>query len=211
MGRSARVDAPGIHHVGVHSVWTSELFRDDVDRVSLIVDLARVCAKYEWRCVAFSLLTTHFHLLVETRDNSLPHGMQELNFRHAVRFNKRHALRGHVVDGRYWNRRVDSDSYLLTAYRYVALNAVEAGLCGAPRDWPWCSYHALFRPIDVFTFVDASPILACWRPAETALDQLERFVESRTPTTPVPGPGQAPGLERGQHLTNGRDKSYISK
>ncbi|HVA31061.1 MAG TPA: transposase [Gaiellaceae bacterium] len=178
MARPERDDAAGIHHVGAHSVWTSVLFRDDLDRVGFVVDLARVCAKYEWTCIAFCLMTTHYHLLVETRDESLPLGMQELNFRHAIRFNKRHTLRGHVVDGRYWNERVESESHLLAAYRYIARNPVEAGLCTAAIDWPWCSYRALFDPRDIFTFVDPSAVLACWAPAETALEQLQRFVES---------------------------------
>jgi hypothetical protein len=104
--------------------------------------------------------------------------MQELNCRHALRFNTRHKLRGHVVDGRYWSERIESESHLLSTYRYIARNPVEAGLCASPADWPWSSYRALVEPAELFTFVDPSGVLNCWAPGDTTLEQLRQFVES---------------------------------
>jgi REP element-mobilizing transposase RayT len=178
MPRAERDVQPGIHHASTHSVWTSVLFRDDIDRVNFLIDLARIAAKYGWTIIAFCLLTTHYHVLAETQDESLAIGMQELNFRHAIRFNTRHKLRGHVVDGRYWNQRIQSESHLLAAFRYIARNALEAGLCASPADWPWCSYRNLTEPAELFSFVDPSRVIDCWAPGETTLEQLRRFVES---------------------------------
>jgi putative transposase len=178
MPRAERDVEPGIFHVSSHSVWSSVLFRDDVDRVNFLIDLARIAAKYQWTCIAFCLMTTHYHLLIETPDTSLATGMQKLNFRHAIRFNTRHKLRGHVVDGRYWSQRIKSESHLLAAFRYIGRNATEAGLCGSPADWPWCSYRALVEPAELFTFVDVSRVIGCWGPGDTTLEQLRRFVES---------------------------------
>jgi putative transposase len=178
MPRGDRDVEPGIHHVSSHSVWTSVLFKDDVDRMSFLIDLAKLTAKYEWTCIAFSLMSTHYHLLVETHDPSLAIGMQELNFRHAIRFNTRHKLRGHVVDGRYWSRRIESEHYLLAAFRYIVRNALEAGLCASPAEWPWCSYRNLVEPAEQFSFVDLSRVIDCWAPGDTTIEQLRRFVES---------------------------------
>jgi putative transposase len=178
MPRPPRDTAPGIFHVTTHSVWSSVLFRDDIDRMSLLTELAATAAKFDWTCIAVCLMTTHYHLLLETVDESLPIGMKHLNLRHATRFNARHKLRGHVVDGRYWSRRISTDAQLLTAFRYLARNALEAGIGTVPGDWPWCSYRALIEPAESFTFVDCSPVAACWSPAETAIEQLRRFVES---------------------------------
>jgi len=38
---------------------------------------------------------------------------------------------------------VEDEDQLYRAFRYIALNPVEAGLCRAPGDWPWSSYAAL--------------------------------------------------------------------
>ena len=178
MPRPHRDTAPGTFHVWTHSVWTGVLFRDDIDRMSLLTDLTAVVAKLGWKCIAVCLLTNHYHVLVETFDESLPVGMKRLNLGHATRFNARHKLRGHVVDGRYGSKRVRSEAQLLTTYRYMARNPLEAGLCTSPGEWPWSSYRALVEPVETFTFVDPTPVLDCWRPAETALDQLRRYVES---------------------------------
>ena len=178
MPRAQRDVEPGIYHVSSHSVWTSVLFRDDVDRVNFLIDLARVAAKCGWTVIAFCLMTTHYHALVETQDASLAIGMQELNHRHAIRFNTRHKLRGHVVDGRYWSQRIHSESHLLAAFRYIARNAIEAGLCATPGEWPWCSYRNLVEPAEVFGFVDPSRVINCWAPDDTTLEQFRRFVES---------------------------------
>jgi REP element-mobilizing transposase RayT len=165
-------------HVSTHSVWTSVLFRDDIDRLLLLTELAKVTARFRWRCVAACLMTTHYHLIVEVPDGSMPIGMKHLNLTHAARFNARHKLRGHVVDGRYWSRRLVSDAELVTAFRYVARNPVEAGACRLPGEWPWSSYGALADRAETFTFVDPSPILNCFRPADAAVEQLRRYVES---------------------------------
>ena len=178
MPRERRDREPGILHVSAHSVWTGVLFKDDLDFMSFLIDLARVVAKYEWTCIAFCLMTTHYHLLLETFDASLPDGMQELNFQHAIRFNSRHKLRGHVFDGRYWSRRIESESHLLSSYRYICRNPVDAGICGSPADWPWCSYRNLVEPSEQFSFVDPSRVTSCWGPGDTTNEQLRRFVDS---------------------------------
>src|SRR5690606_30210707 len=36
---------------------------------------------------------------------------------------------------------VDSDTYLLTCYRYLELNPVRAGMAPDPGDYPWSSYR----------------------------------------------------------------------
>jgi putative transposase len=178
MARKKRDAAPGIFHVWTHSVWTNVLYQDDIDRMSWVTELAAMTAKYEWTCLAFCQLTNHYHVIIETFDKSLSDGMQRLNFRHAIGFNSRHKLRGHVVDGRFSSKRIATPEQLVTTYRYVARNPVEAGLCKSPEDWPWCSYRSVVRPFEPFTFIDISRVTGCFRPAESAVEQLRRFVES---------------------------------
>jgi REP-associated tyrosine transposase len=170
--------APGLFHVWTHSVWTSVLYRDDIDRMSFVTELAATTADFQWRCIGFCVLTTHYHFIIETFDESLGVGMKRLNLRHAARFNGRHSLRGHVVGGRYKSKRITTQEQLLTTYRYVARNALDAGLCESPGDWPWGSYRSLIKPAESCTFVDISRVTDCFRPEETAVEQLRRFVES---------------------------------
>jgi hypothetical protein len=87
-------------------------------------------------------MTTHYHLLIDVDDDALPMGMHSLNFRHAVEFNRRHRMKGHVIGARYDSVRIEGESHLLGAYRYVMRNPVEAGICATAEAWRWSSFAA---------------------------------------------------------------------
>jgi hypothetical protein len=178
MARGRRDTEAGIFHVWSHSVWSSGLYLDDLDRARGVSEVARATKRLRWTCLGACLLTTHYHLLLEVGDGALPPGMRELNFRYAAGFNARHQLRGHVFGGRYSSRRVETEVDLLDTYRYVMRNPVRAGLCPEPEHWRWSSYAGTIGLAESFTFVDASRVLDCFGghgPATTA--RLRSFVE----------------------------------
>ena len=86
-------------------------------------------------------MTNHYHVLVETIDGNLSRGMRQLNGRYTQRFNRRHGLVGHVLQGRYKAILVQKETYLLELTRYVVLNPLRAGMATQPEDWPWSSYR----------------------------------------------------------------------
>jgi REP-associated tyrosine transposase len=179
VGRAKRDKHAGIFHIYTHGVWQAPpYFRDDVDRMVFLRELARATRKTEWRCIAFCLLATHYHLLLDVDDGALSEGMQSLNWRYAMQFNERHASRGHAQFDRFGSRRIEDDSDLLSACRYIVRNPVEAGLCVSPQDWPWSSYAGTVALAEQQSFVDASLILECLGgESEIATARLRRFVE----------------------------------
>jgi hypothetical protein len=177
MARRARDTAAGIFHVYTHSVWAAELFRDDRDRMGFLRELARAGDKARWTCLGFCLLGTHYHLVLDVGDGALPVGMHSLNFRHAVAFNKRHGMKGHVLGARYDSKRIDDDAHLLSVYRYIARNPVEAHLSETAEAWPWSSYAAAVGLAPAQSFVDPRRVLACFGgPLKVAVTQLRDFV-----------------------------------
>lgn len=166
-------------HVYTHSVWAAPaLFRDDTDRMIFLTELARAAKKARWTCLAFCLMTTHYHLVVEVDDRALPAGMHALNFRFAAQFNRRHAMKGHVLGARYGSRRLSDAQSLLDLFRYVVRNPVDAMLCQSPADWAWSSYPGLIGRAEAPSFVDATRIVEHFEGApEIALGRLRRFVE----------------------------------
>ena len=179
MPRPPRDTRAGIFHVFTHCVWAAPaLFRDDLDRTVFLRELARATRVYEWICISFCLMRSHYHLMLEVPDKALPVGMQSLNFRHAIDFNQRHGMRGHVQFARYGAVRVNSDSHLLTAYRYIARNPVEARLCDNCEDWPWSSYAGSVGLAESHSFVDPMRVLQSLDPVrDLAAAQLRAFVE----------------------------------
>jgi hypothetical protein len=63
-----------------------------------------------------------------------------------------------------------------SAYAYVVLNPVLAGLCPRPEDWRWSSYGTTLRISDDFPFVTASSLVA---EAGGSTEALRRAVDAR--------------------------------
>ena len=99
--------------------------------------------RYNWICHAYCLMTTHYHLAIETVEGNLSQGMRHLNGVYTQASNRRHRRFGHLFQGRFKGILVDRDAYLLELTRYVVLNPVRAGMVDAPEQWPWSSYRAM--------------------------------------------------------------------
>ena len=179
MPRRPRDTSAGIFHVYTHCVWAADaFFRDDFDRLTFLRELPRAIELAGWTCIAFCLMTTHYHLIIEVPEHGLQHGMHRLNFRYAMHFNRRHAMKGHVQGRRYGATRISDEDFLLDRYRYVARNADEAGLCDHPAAWIWSSYAGTVGLREPYSFVNANPILACFDcPSAVAVARLREFVE----------------------------------
>ena len=85
----------------------------------------------------YTVLSTHYHLVVEATCAGLSAGLHQPNGRYARRFNRRHGRFGHVFAERFQARLIETEDYLDDACMYVLQNPVAAGLCDAPEEWPW--------------------------------------------------------------------------
>jgi REP element-mobilizing transposase RayT len=132
------------------------IVQDDADRRWFISELGKVVAKFEWQCLGFCLMTNHYHLVMRTPEANLSDGMQQLNFRYAYRFNRRHGFVGHLFEDRFFAELIDNDAQLVATVQYIDLNPVRAGICRRPEDWIWGSCAAMLglRPAPAFLAVD---------------------------------------------------------
>jgi len=105
-------------------------------------------------------MTNHYHLLIETPDAGLSHGMQLLNGVYTQWFNRRYQRVGHLLQGRFKAILVEKESHLLELARYVVLNPVRAEMVRSVRDWPWSSYRATAGQTEVPKFLTTSWVLS---------------------------------------------------
>ena len=141
MGRVPRTSLPdGYFQVHCRSVSAGLVFNDDTDRGAFVKLLGSCERDHAWTCQAFSLLSTHYHLVLEAARSDLSAGLHGLNGRYARYFNRRHSRFGHVFSERFSARLIADESYLYDACEYVLQNPVRAGLCDRVGDWPW-SYN----------------------------------------------------------------------
>ena len=144
MPRQSRIDYPGyLYHVMARGIERRKIFIGETDYEDFMGRLEKCLRKTDSRCLAFSLLPNHFHLLILRGQNSLAEFMWRLMTGYAVNFNRRHNRVGHLFQNRYKAVLCDLDSYLLELVAYIHLNPLRAGLVkglGALRKYRWCGH-----------------------------------------------------------------------
>jgi putative transposase len=146
MGRLLRSELDdGYFHVTAHAVAATWLYRNDDDRRDFLRLLVQAIDRFNWCCHAYCLMTTHYHLVVESSGLELSGGFHRLNGRYALGFNERHDRFGHLFAERFSSFVVESEEYLYDACCYVVENPVRAGLCDRPIDWPWSDSRYLAK------------------------------------------------------------------
>jgi len=115
MARSLRMEFPGaIHHVSsrMRGSWRQardRLFRDERDTQRFVERLSKGVADFGIRLHLFTLMSNHYHLVLETPAGNLSRFMQSLSTAYTVYFNQRHRRHGHLLDGRYKAKLVSGD------------------------------------------------------------------------------------------------------
>jgi REP element-mobilizing transposase RayT len=178
-----RVQAVGaVYHVNGKAVDGTKLFRDDVDRVSFLSLLQDQSERSDWCILGYSLMTTHYHLILKLRKLTLSSGFQRLNSIYARSYNRRHKRDGALWRTRFFDDIVEADKHLYEAIRYVALNASRANACRAPEEWPWSNYGSSIGLAPRDPIVDEKELLRLFgpRPGE-ARRTLRAMVEELDP------------------------------
>ena len=202
MGRPPRVEVEdGIFHITTNANVRRIAFGDAADRRRFLSILAGVCDRYCWECHAWCLMTTHYHLLVRTREPTLADGMQLLNGSYARTFNRRRRVRTHVFGARYYSGLVGSEPHFVATLRYIALNPVAAGICKRADEWPWSSYAVWVRT-GARPALLAEPLLDALR-GPLGLMWLRSIVEPYAAMAAVTG-GYGSTLDEGPPLRHSR-------
>jgi REP element-mobilizing transposase RayT len=123
-----------------------KIFRDESDYESFLIRLEKVLKKTGNKCLAYSLLGNHFHLLILRGDRPLAELMRRLMTGYAVYFNLRHRRAGHLFQNRYRAILCEFDAYLLELVAYIYLNPLRAGQVedlGSLRKYRWCGHGVI--------------------------------------------------------------------
>jgi putative transposase len=143
MARPLRLEHEGaVWHITSRGNERKNIFRSDGDRLLFLALLAAAVKRFNWIVHVYTLMSNHFHLVIETPEKTLSRGMQWLNGQYARKFNKRHKRVGHLFQGRFHGELVQKESHLLELTRYVVLNPVRAGMVARPEEYRWSSYRA---------------------------------------------------------------------
>jgi REP element-mobilizing transposase RayT len=115
------------------------LFENQLDIRTFLARLACSVRAGGIEVHAFSILTTHFHLLVRSPEERLSETLQLVQNGYSRWFNRSRHRDGPLYRARFRSKRVDSEEYRLNLLRYIDANAVVAGLAEVPSAYPHSS------------------------------------------------------------------------
>lgn len=121
-------------------------------------------------------MVNHVHLHLETIDHHIKDIMKIVNTRYAMYFNKKYELVGHVFQGRYGAKLIESKYYQLEVSRYIHLNPVDAKITKSPLDYEWSSYR-VYVGQECNPFIKTDKILSYF--SEPVVDNYRLFVEEK--------------------------------
>src|SRR5947209_14459142 len=102
MPRRPRRELPsGYLHITSRGVAGGLIFLDDADRHRFVLLMTAVAELWGWRVIAWCLMGTHYHLVVEARREQMSYAVHRLNGLYAQGFNHRHERRGHLFENRF--------------------------------------------------------------------------------------------------------------
>ncbi|MEA2081524.1 MAG: transposase, partial [Elusimicrobiota bacterium] len=143
--RRARLTYQGAyHHVMNRGILGEKIFSDAAARNKFIKLLNEKTIATKINLIAYSVLSNHYHLVLQNSSGQLSDFIKRLAGAYAVYYRSRFGGKGYVFQNRYKSTLVQKDNYLRSLIIYVLMNPVKAGLAGDPFEYKWSSAGEYF-------------------------------------------------------------------
>lgn len=146
----------GYYHIMARGNNRTKIFGCHADCREMLRLMKRLSDQQEISIYAYCVMPNHYHILLRTGGEGLlgeagchdlqilAHAMHRINTAYAHYYKNKYEYVGHVFQGRYVSRAIDSHQYLSRAIRYIHDNPVKASLAKLPEEYPFSSYRSYF-------------------------------------------------------------------
>lgn len=131
-----------IYHVMFRGNNKQNLFFKNADYEFFIERIKHCIERYQIKVHLFCLMTNHVHLLVQVGHVPLRKAMQSLHISYTLKVNHRYKRFGHITQGRFVEKLVQNEKYLLELCYYIHHNPIKAKIAENLDDYVWSSHHA---------------------------------------------------------------------
>ncbi len=172
MARKERLTESGYYHVINRGVERRSVFLDEEDYHQFL-DLMLVIAKeYNLIIHSYCLMSNHYHILLETKDNNISKAIQFLNDKYAKYFNKKYERVGHLWQGRFKSYYLFDDIHFWYVSKYIERNPLKANIVNKIENYVYQSYFQWKNNSKYYLLLKNSKIL------EMNLEDYEVFISS---------------------------------
>ncbi len=166
----------GYNHIMIRGNARKDIFMDGQDKMYFIEILKTKKENNRYGLIAFCIMDNHAHLLLQEREEYIANIMKRINVSYVFYFNKKYKKTGHLFQDRYRSEKIEDDSYLLMATRYIHKNPVKAGIVKRVEKYKWSSYKAYIEEDTVLAkAIDKELVLGIF--SEEKKEEREEFIK----------------------------------
>ncbi|HHU78721.1 MAG: transposase [Caldicoprobacterales bacterium] len=150
-----------IYHIISRSFSEVLLFREDQDKEYYLMLLKRYAGKYHSSVYAYCLMDNHVHIHLDPKGYDISKFMHSLNTAYVRYYNIKYERHGHLFQGRFQSRILNSERYNLAVSAYIHNNPKDiAEYKGREEDYPYSSFGIyLNKRKDRYNLIDRSFIM----------------------------------------------------
>lgn len=179
MARPLRVEFPGAFYHIIHRGNSGcDIFINERDCERFIEYLEEAVSRYGIRIHTYCLMTTHYHMIIETPQANLSAAVKWINVSYAAYFNRKRDRFGHLFQGRFKSILIDADEYLKPLSRYIHLNPIRASIIEKIETYPFSSYSAFIGKVKPPKWLEINWLLSLFgKDRKTACINYRDYVE----------------------------------
>ena len=172
MARKLRVNEPGFYHIVNRGVNNSEVFIEKEDYHKFLELLLKITYDYNVTIHAFTILPTHYHVLIQTHKNNLSEAMRLLNSAYAAWYNFKSKRVGHLWKGRFDSYMLFDEEHFWNVVKYIERNALALGLVNDIKKWEYQSLALRLKKTKFNEIIRDSKILT--KPLDEYIEWLNK-------------------------------------
>ena len=137
-----RICYEGAHyHIYNRGNNKQKIFLEKNDYLFYLRKLREYKEKYNVTILCYCLMPNHIHLILsQNTEVPISKFVLSLHTSYSMYFNKKYNKIGHLFQGRFGQKIIDKDEYLLQVSSYIHINPLEANLVRKLEDYQWSSY-----------------------------------------------------------------------
>ncbi|PHQ82467.1 MAG: hypothetical protein COB66_00170 [Coxiella sp. (in: Bacteria)] len=167
-----------MYHVMNQGNYRQSLFFDEDDFSYAYWLLERIVNNYGCKLHLFCLMTNHVHFLIEVDQIPLSKIMQSFSASYSKYINKKKDRCGHLFRGRYKEKIVQDERYILELCYYIHNNPLSAHMVKTLEDYPWSSHH-VYTQRQTFDWVTTDLIMSLLSPQVNTSQSYKDFMLNR--------------------------------
>ena len=119
MARKTRITEIGQYHIINRGVERRDIFLEADDYEKFLDLLSQAKEKFHLTIHNFSLMTNHYHILLETSKPNISDAIKYLNSHYSLYFNKKYKRIGHLWQGRFHSYLLYDDTHFWIVAKIV--------------------------------------------------------------------------------------------